>query len=87
MTALPDTSHLLVLSDLYCKASGLSESTVSQQATKNPYFLSRLRDGMGSTIKTYCRVYRWFSDRWPEGLAWPDDIPRPEPSRGEGKAA
>ncbi len=22
----------------------------------------------------------WFSDHWPEGLAWPADIPRPQPA-------
>lgn len=80
MESLPDTSNLLALCELYCKAIGLSESTISQRATKNPYYFSRLRARQGSTVKTYNRVLRWFSDHWPTDEPWPRDIPRPAPS-------
>ena len=50
---------------------------------RNPYFFKRLRSGMGCTIKTYNRVLQWFSNQWPGGLPWPEDIPRPEPTEKE----
>ena len=60
---------------------------MSDLTTKNPYFFTRLHDGMGCTVKTYSRVLQWFSDHWPPDLAWPTSIPRPKPSKGDGKAA
>ena len=87
MESLPSTAHLLTICDLYCKETGRSASTVAQWAVKNPYFFSRLRAGKGSTVKTYCRILRYFSDRWPERLVWPDDIPRPAPQTDREEAA
>lgn len=87
MVSLPTTDHLLNLCTIFCKATGRSEYTVSRWAIKNPYLVSRLRVGSGVTVKTYCLVLRWFSDNWPDGLAWPDDIQRPEPTRQQETAA
>ena len=33
-----------------------------------------------STSRRAARITQWFSDHWPEDLAWPVDIPRPAPS-------
>ena len=38
-------------------------------------------------MQTYARALQWFSDHWPLGLPWPADIPRPEPSDPERRAA
>ena len=80
MLALPNTNHLLTLSRIYCEAVNRSEVRVADLAAGNPYFFRRLRSGGGCTITTYNRVLQWFSDHWPPGLEWPEDIPRPEPS-------
>jgi len=28
-------------------------------------------------MDTYQKCLRWFSEQWPDGLPWPDDVPRP----------
>ncbi|WP_146193168.1 hypothetical protein [Maritimibacter sp. 55A14] len=47
----------------------------------NARLFQRLRDGHGTTIRTYNKVLQWFSDHWPEDLDWPSDIPRPRKSK------
>ena len=31
-------------------------------------------------MQRVARIIQWFSDHWPADLAWPHDIPRPDPS-------
>ena len=31
-------------------------------------------------MSTYTRTIQWFSDNWPVDLAWPADIPQPDPA-------
>ena len=82
MLALPKTEHIQTLTLIYCEATKRSEARVADLASGNPYLIKRLREGAGCTIATYNRVIQWFSDHWPVDLAWPSDIPRPEPSPG-----
>ena len=79
MQSLPDTEYIRRLCHAYCEASGRSEARVADLATGNAYFFKRLSSGKSCTVRTYCRVMRWFSCHWPEGLTWPTDIPRPAP--------
>ena len=87
MNALPDTRYIQQLCRAYCEASGRSEARVADLATNNPYFFRRLHSGKSCNVRTYCRVMRWFSTHWPDGLTWPTGIPRPGPSPEPGEAA
>ena len=75
---------LLALARIYSATTRLSLSTIGNHALNNGRFFQRLLQGEGCTVRNYNRVLQWFSDHWPEGLAWPQDIPRPEPSADSG---
>ena len=77
MKALPDTADLQIICRLYCTATGRSESRIADLVCANPHFFERLRANKGCTVATYNRVLRWFSTHWPEGLGWPEEVPRP----------
>ena len=86
--SLLDTSHVLLLARLYAHDRGHSLSTISLRIANQGSLFSRLSRGESDlTISRRDRIIQKFSDNWPEGLIWPEDIPRPEPSRGEGEAA
>lgn len=74
--------HLVRLADTYLEAPPrpISESTLAKHAAGQAHFFRRLRAGAGITVARAARVTQWFSDHWPDGLAWPSEIPRPEPS-------
>lgn len=38
---------------------------------------ARIEAGGDLTTGNFERAMRWFSDNWPEGAAWPDEVPRP----------
>ena len=69
--------HISELAQRYCKARGVRETTVSVYAAGQAYAIARLRQGCTITIRRYARILQWFSDHWPEGEAWPTEIPRP----------
>lgn len=71
------TNHLLTVAAVYCVACGLNDSTVGRQCAADGRFFSRIREGKTFTIKKYDEVIRWFSANWPDGAAWPADVPRP----------
>ena len=83
MESIPNTAWLVTLCDIYCRATGRSESRVADVVATNPYLFLRLRADKGCTVKTYNRVLQWFSNHWPEGAEWPADISRPEPTVAE----
>ena len=71
-----DTLHLMTL---YAAHTGLAISTVSRKVG-SPSMADRLAQGR-VTLATVHRVEQWLSDRWPDDLAWPRDILRPEPQK------
>ena len=72
-----DVSHLLRLSKRYAGARAISLSRLGGLAVANSTLFTRLESGR-VTVRTLNRLVQYLSDHWPEGLAWPDDIPRPE---------
>ena len=74
-------NDLTELARTLAQSDGVTLSTVSMRVAKNGNFFKRLEDGGGCTLATYRKHSQWFSDHWPEGLAWPVDIPRPEPRK------
>ena len=71
-------AHLLTTGQAYAGAAGLELSTVGKNCAADGRFFDRLREGAGFTARKYDEVMVWFSTRWPEGSAWPSDVPRPE---------
>lgn len=76
-----DTRNILYLAEKYCDHTGLSKSYVGMLAVRDSKFYARLKSGGGCTVRTYNRTVQWFSAHWPDSVAWPADIPRPEPAK------
>ena len=74
------------LCKLYMGARNIAGSTLCHEATGNGTVWQRLPIGR-VTIRTLDRLVQYLSDHWPEGLIWPDDIPRPEPRTEREEAA
>jgi hypothetical protein len=71
-------NHLLTLSDAFCVAKDLGESTVGRHCAADSRFFSRIRSGKTFTAKKYDEVVAWFSANWPDDCVWPLAVPRPE---------
>ncbi|MFC5760552.1 hypothetical protein [Rhizobium sp. GCM10022189] len=69
--------HLLTLCDTFANARELGEATVGRHCAADGRFFPRIRDGKTFTAKKYDEVVAWFCLHWPEGVEWPDKVPRP----------
>ncbi len=83
MTTL--VNNLLVLADQFAAATKRSRARVSTLVFNDGKRLSRLSEGFDIGTRTFEAAVVWFSDHWPEGLDWPEGIPRP--ARDETEAA
>jgi len=82
------SDDLRVLAAAYVKATGVSLSALSKESAKNERFLFRLMRSEGVNLKKAEGVFRWLSDNWPDGAAWPSQVGRPgqvKRSRVNGK--
>lgn len=59
---------------------GRSPGAVCRMATGRGDTYTRLLRGHDIRSRLAARILHWFSDNWPADLAWPRDIPRPNPS-------
>ncbi len=71
------------LAQRYADHRQIALSTVGRLAMGHGHFFLRLEEGR-VTIRRAERALQWFSAHWPEGLEWPADIPRPDPSENAG---
>jgi hypothetical protein len=70
--------HLLKVARAYGVAEGVPLSTVSSRALNDGKRLKALEEeGANITVGRLEAALRWFSDKWPEGAKWPEDVPRP----------
>lgn len=69
--------HLLTLCERFAASRNLGEATVGRHCAADGRFFSRLRDHKTFTLRKYDEVVAWFSENWPEGVAWPASVPRP----------
>lgn len=60
---------------------GRSEATLSNKIVGHARFFSRLRKGEGCSVTSFNMVFKWFDENWPEDLAWPKGITRPNPTK------
>lgn len=73
-----NTDMLIALAETLSAHRGLKLSTVSTYAAGDGKFFGSLKSGSGCTIRRAENVLNWFHENWPDDLAWPQDIPRPE---------
>lgn len=73
------TSNILRLTALLAQALERSPWGTFRFVSGNPNLYSRLEKGISFNISTYDEVVQSFSTLWPAGLAWPEDIERPDP--------
>jgi hypothetical protein len=66
---------LLELARLYGAAEGIALSTLGKKICNNSKIFSKLAGGGGANIHTVKRIETFFRAEWPEGTAWPADIP------------
>ena len=86
MNALNET--LVTLAQGYARWRGVSLWRVGHLAANRGSFFVDLREGRRHCqTDTYSRVLQWFSDQWPDELAWPAEAPRPESSVAQGENA
>lgn len=71
-------NHLLALSEAFCSARELGETTVGRHCAADSRFFARIRSGKTFTAKKYDEVVAWFSSNWPDGSDWPRGVPRPQ---------
>lgn len=69
-------NHLLTLSERYCAAERLSESTVGRLCAADGRFFPRIREGKTFTAKKYDEVVGWFAKNWPDAAEWPATVNR-----------
>ncbi len=71
-------SNLMACASAYAVSRGVSLSTIGRLAANDWRFFDRLDDeGKTFTARKYDEVIGWFSDRWPEDVAWPSGVERP----------
>lgn len=75
-----NSESILRLAAEFQRARNLTLSTVSTYATGSGDQLGRLQRGRDITTRRAASIVQWFSDNWPDDLAWPADVPRPAPS-------
>ncbi len=71
--------QLLAVSTAFSAHTGKTEARISTEIWNHGGRLKRLRDDPGADMRSgnIERGLLWFSARWPEGAAWPSDVPRP----------
>ena len=71
---------LIILAQTIARYKNRAPATVSNWIVGHARLFSRLEAGQGTTVATYNRAAQWFSDHWPDDLAWPANIARPRKS-------
>jgi hypothetical protein len=72
-------SHLLELARVYGEAEKIGPSTVSWRVFGDTKKLGAIQSGADIQVRRLEKALHWFSDHWPEGAEWPEDVPRPDP--------
>jgi len=74
-------NDIITLAETLADFLGRSEATISNKCVGHARLFSRLRNGNGCNVNTFNLVVEWFADNWPEDLAWPKGITRPNQSK------
>lgn len=77
MWRMNNIDAFLVLVDSYGASAGVAEATVSSRLFNDGKRIASIRRGSDVGVRRLRVALEWLSDHWPEGAAWPCDIPRP----------
>lgn len=69
--------QLIAVSNAYCAASRLSRARVATIVFDQGAKLDQIAAGRDIQTRTFEKAMAWFSANWPDGLAWPEGVPRP----------
>lgn len=72
---------LLTLSETYCSAHGIAETTLSSRIFNDGKRISAVRAGADIGARRLERAVEWLAVHWPDTTPWPEDIRRPEITR------
>ena len=81
-----NTQHLPRVAELYARRKSIKVSSLGVYAAGDSRFFECLAQGR-VTIRRVEKVLQWVSDRWPEDVEWPPDVPRPMPTHQLPEAA
>lgn len=73
-----NSDAMLTLARRYAAHRALTLSTVSTYVTGSGDTFARLEQGRTITLRRAEVLLKKFSERWPQKLEWPADIPRPQ---------
>lgn len=73
-----NSEALLTLARRYAARRAIALSTASTYITGSGDTFARLEKGRTITLRRAEVLLKTFSERWPQGLEWPADIPRPQ---------
>jgi len=73
-----NANALIELAETLAAHQGVTHWAISQRIFGRGDVFSRLMEGRNCFHSTIERAERWFGENWPEDLAWPEDIMRPD---------
>lgn len=73
------SSNILRLTTILSQATNRSEWSTMASLPGKPNLVASIRAGRSFYVSTYDEVVQAYSNFWPAGLPWPDDIERPDP--------
>jgi len=80
--------RLQTVSDAYCAKLELRREQVSYRIFADQRRLGLVIAGdSGLTVANYEKAMMWFASNWPEALAWPDGVERPQYDTPAGQGA
>lgn len=68
---------LLRIVETYCEATSVAEATLSSRVFFDGKRIADIRRGSDMGVRRLEKAMLWFSQNWPEGATWPEDVPRP----------
>jgi hypothetical protein len=69
--------QLLTVIEAFCAGADIAEATLSSRLFSDGKRIAGIRRGSDIGVRRFGEAMRWLSDHWPEGVAWPDGVPRP----------
>lgn len=70
-------SHIVLLSDAFCAATGRSRARLSTIVLRGGSRIDAIAGGGDLTTGSYERAVEWFAVNWPDEANWPEAVPRP----------
>lgn len=69
--------RFLEVIDVFCKASGLEEKTLSWRMFNDSGRIELIRAGGDLGTRKRDKALQWMATRWPADAVWPEGVERP----------